>query len=94
MGLFMLVEIILPGEVLPTDGAGEQLFPRVRYDVPHEVLLPAERFAAAGFVALERPQTDVGFEVLHEVFLPLERLGAHVTGGETDGGGGNGAGGA
>lgn len=53
--LLMLIEIILARKVLPTDRAGEHLLARVGHDVPHQVLLPAERFAAPGLVALERP---------------------------------------
>lgn len=87
MGLLVLLEVVLPREVLPTDWAREQLLPGVGHDVPHEVLLAAERFAATRLVALERPQTDVRLEVLHQVFLPLERLGANITGSEAHGGG-------
>lgn len=83
----MLLEVVFPREVLPTDGTREQLLPGVGHDVPHEVLLAAERFAATRLVALERPQTDVRLEVLHQVFLPLERLGAHIAGSEAHGGG-------
>lgn len=75
----MLVQIVLPGEVLPAHRTREQLRPRVRHDVPHQVLLPAERLATSGLLALERPQSDVRLEVLHQMFLALERLRAHVT---------------
>lgn len=86
--LLMLIEIILARKVLPADRTGKQLLPRVRHDVPHQVLLPAERFAAPGFVALERPKSDVRFEMLHQVFLSFERFRAHVAGREANGGGG------
>lgn len=69
---FMLIEIVLARKVLPTDRAGEHFLSRVGNDVPHQVLLPAERFAASGFVAFERPKSDVGFQMLHEVFFPFE----------------------
>lgn len=84
VSFFVFVQVILPGEVLPTHGTRERLLPRVRHYVPHQMLLPAKRLVAASFVALERPEPDVRLQVLHEVFLPLERLGTHVTGGETD----------
>lgn len=69
---FMLIEIVLARKVLPAYRAGKHFLSRVRNDVPHQVLLPTERFAAAGFVALEWPQSDVRFEMLHQVFLAFE----------------------
>lgn len=80
----MLIEIVLPREILPTDGTSEQLLPRVGHDVPHEMLLPAERLTAPALIALERPEADVRFQVLHQMFLPLERLRAHVARRKTD----------
>lgn len=76
---FVLVQIVLPREVLPAHRTRKQLLPRVRHDMPHQVLLPAERLATSGLLALERPQSDVRFEVLHQMFLALERLRANVT---------------
>lgn len=77
--LFVLVQIVLPREVLPAYRTRKQLLPRVRHDVPHQVLLPAERLATSGLLALERPQPDVRLEVLHQMLLALERLRANVT---------------
>lgn len=68
----MLIEIVFARKVLPAYRAGKHFLSRVRNDVPHQVLLPTERFAAAGFVALEWPQSDVRFEMLHQVFLAFE----------------------
>lgn len=55
MRFLMFIEIIFARKILPAHRAGKHFLSRVGYGVPHEVLLPAERFAATGFVTLERP---------------------------------------
>lgn len=75
----MLIEIVFAREQLLAEVAVEHLLAGVRDDVPHQMLLAAERLVAAGLVALERPQAEVQLDVLRQVLFALEHLLAHGT---------------
>lgn len=58
--------------------AVELFFARVRDNVPHQMLLSAERFVAVRLAALERTQAQVQLQVLRQVLFALEHLVAFV----------------
>lgn len=77
--LFVLVEIVLARKHLLAEFAVEHLLARMRNDVSHQMLFPAERFVATRFGAGERSQAQVKFHVLIQMLFAFEHLLAQRT---------------